>query len=163
MICANEDIIADSETLRSSVGEEGLIEDEINQQIKEQESIVSTSTNKISTYQSNINTHLSLDMGISTGSYIVCANWQISRNNDMISSANAVIQELKGKLEDIDAIESATNSLYDSAAGLYAEVNAGHLPGKTVCRNLPADEGGCGNIGGTGSIGCGIYGDVSGI
>jgi len=125
LICANEDMIADSETLGASVGDEDLIEDEINQQIKNQESIISASTSDIRNYQSYINTYLSQDMGISTGSYIVYANWQINQNTNMISSANAIIQEMKGKIAEIDAIESATNSLYDSAAGLYAEVNAG--------------------------------------
>ncbi len=122
LICANESMISDSETLARTVGEEDLIEDEINESILEQQEIIAEYEERIETYRSRIRALKNMPFG---SAYIAYAHIRIVICENGIEKAEEIIRELRGKIEKMDAIESATDNLYEGANSLYVDVNAG--------------------------------------
>ncbi|MEF9942438.1 MAG: DUF4474 domain-containing protein [Lachnospiraceae bacterium] len=119
IICANEAVMNDNNTLMGVAGTEELDEDKLNASIEQLQ-------NSNECLQSSIDSYMKL-----MRNPVLFANsmWQIQqcifRNQNSINSNNEQIQEFQEKLQMLYDIEASTSSLYSEAGSLYDAVNSG--------------------------------------
>ena len=116
LICANDIVIQNSETLCVSIGEENIDEDELN--------------NSFETITKNL--ELCLNNAILSGTESFNYFNSISYYESCIQANILKINELTGKIEKLYQIEGQTNSLYSESKGLYEAVESGLLSIQTA-------------------------------
>lgn len=121
LICANDIVIQNSETLCVSIGEENIDEDELNAQIVSLKNL----NNSFETITKNL--ELCLNNAILSGTESFNYFNSISYYESCIQANILKINELTGKIEKLYQIEGQTNSLYSESKGLYEAVESGLL------------------------------------
>lgn len=126
LICANEEVISDSELLANAVGSEDLDEDKIRQEIEKLK-------NQNASYQSTISAYGAAKRSLSSNSVGGNTNvntsrlqyytQQINSYSNLITGNNQAIQELNNKLQKIEEIEATSQSLYKGSETLYSSVD----------------------------------------
>lgn len=127
LICANEDVIHDSETLASAVGTEYLNEDEINAEIERLESQNTAYTTRIANYRATIKRRRQSDSLTRSSSNLLLSNHygMIGYCEKLISNNNEAIQELNDKLLEIERIINETEDLFSTSEDIYTAADQG--------------------------------------
>lgn len=118
LICANEQTIADCNTLAGAVGSEDLDEDELKEKIasRQKENVLFGQIK-----QNNLNSKNNLSTKMPINSYTSLSTYytnQISSMNNLINTNNEYIAELEAKLVTLEQIEAATKGLFLSATSV---------------------------------------------
>ncbi|MDD3361696.1 MAG: T7SS effector LXG polymorphic toxin [Hespellia sp.] len=119
LICANEAMISDNESLAGQVGDEELIEDKLN------DSITQLQNANDSLQRSIDNCQRLMRNPILFAESMYGLQLCINRYQNSINNNNELIRELQDKLQKLYDIEAGTSGLYSGANALYAAVTSG--------------------------------------
>ena len=118
LICGNEAVIQGNETLKGAVGNEDLIEDELNDKIENLQSANQQMQNTINRLE-NCMRNPSLAEHSSSFYSIISRYYGCMGANDIL------IRDLQDKIEKLYRIEAETSSLFAGADSLYGAVSDG--------------------------------------
>lgn len=118
LICGNEAVIQGNETLKGAVGNEDLIEDELNDKIENLQSANQQMQNTINRLE-NCMRNPSLAEYSSSFYSIISRYYGCMGDNDIL------IRDLQDKIEKLYRIEAETSSLFSGADSLYGAVSDG--------------------------------------
>jgi hypothetical protein len=124
LICANEELIADSECLANSVGDEDLDEDEITRQLELARMYMGSYQEIIDNYEQDFHFHSANIIQNDFGMCNHCRR-QIRLYTKLATTQQQIIRRMEEKLQRIIDIENATKGLYQGGTSLYASYEQG--------------------------------------
>jgi hypothetical protein len=124
LICANEELIADSECLANSVGDEDLDEDEITRQLELARMYMGSYQEIIDNYEQDFHFHSTNIIQNDFGMCNHCRR-QIRLYTKLATTQQQIIRRMEEKLQRIIDIENATKGLYQGGTSLYASYEQG--------------------------------------
>lgn len=118
LICGNEAVIQGNKTLKGAVGDEDLVEDELNAQIENLQALNQRMQSSISTLE-----NCTRNQPLTMRSFSFSST--ISRYYGCIAVNDILIRSLQNKIEKLYRIEAETSSLFAGADSLYSAVSDG--------------------------------------